>query len=249
MEQCESETGLVACWCKCIDEHGELISYGAPSTNSALSAIEGRLRHTLVLRNIIGNASAPLIRAAAFEEIGLYLTRPEQDGGQGCEDWDLYLRISERFSIRFVPEYLLAYRLTSSSMGCNHAGMERSYVVMLRQARQRNPDLPSDAFRWSAGYFYQYIIEKCHVWGKHALCLHYVKKAVLANPILLIHLWIHRIFLESLFRVVTGSTVTHFAEYYSMSNYSMSKIKFRFLNIVFKRIQAARWSAAERDQT
>ena len=248
MEQCGVETGLVACWCKCIDEHGTLL-HSPPWIKGAPSTIEGRLRHALVLRNLIGNASAPLIRAAALEETGLYLTRAEQGGAQGCEDWDLYLRISERFSIRIVPEHLLAYRLSSSSMSVNPACMEGSYVSMIRQARQRNPDLPSDTFQWSAGFFYQYISEKCYTWGQYAMCLRYLKKAVFANPILLIDLRIHTMFLESVFSVVTGSTVTHFGENYSAASYSITKYKFRFLNIVYKNIQNARWSAAYRDQT
>ena len=72
--------------------------------------LEGRLRHAMVLKNLLGNASVPLVRISALKKIGLYLTRNEEQGGQGCEDWDLALRIAENFEIRVVPEHLVGYR-------------------------------------------------------------------------------------------------------------------------------------------
>ena len=99
MEQFGSETGLVYCWSRLIDEFGDIVDDGHPHT------VEGRLRYALVLRNILGNGSVPLFRATALEKVGLYLTRAEQGGAQGCEDWDLSLRIAEVFSVRVVPEF------------------------------------------------------------------------------------------------------------------------------------------------
>jgi glycosyltransferase involved in cell wall biosynthesis len=238
MEQGGDQMGLVACWCRYIDEHGQ------DAHSSPPWRIEGRVRHALVLRNIIDNASMPLIRAAALQEVGLYLTRAEQGGAQGCEDWDLHLRIAERFQVGFVFEHLMAYRLTGSSMSTDPAGMDASFLFARRRARLRNPDLPPDAFRWSAGTFYQYIIGKCYAWGRPTWCLHYLKKAVLANPILLTHLWIHQIFLESLRDLATGSAKPRFNSFYTAK-----KSRLRFLNTTFHRIQDARWSAALRDQT
>ena len=103
--------------------------------------------------------SVPLFRTAALEKVGLYLTRAEQGGAQGCEDWDLNLRIAEAFSIRVVPEYLVAYRQTSSSMSVNGESMAASFAVIMRRARERNPDLPAAIFRWSAGHFYLYLVQ------------------------------------------------------------------------------------------
>ena len=96
-----------------------------------LKQFEGRLRHVLVLRNVVDNASVPLFRAAALEKVGLYLTRTEQGGAQGCEDWDLHMRIAEAFSVRVVPEYLMAYRQTESSMSVNVESMAASFAVII----------------------------------------------------------------------------------------------------------------------
>ena len=64
MEQFGVETGLVYCWCTLIDELGNFLSNGHTLT------AEGRLRHALLLRNVVSCASVPLFRATALEQVG-----------------------------------------------------------------------------------------------------------------------------------------------------------------------------------
>ena len=248
MEQCGDETGLVYCWCTLIDQHGEFKADGYSHI------IEGRLRHALVMRNVVENASVPLFRAAALEKVGLYLTRAEQGGAQGCEDWDLSLRIAENFSIRVVTQYLVGYRQTSSAMSVNAESMAASFAVVARRARQRNCDLPSATFRWSGGYFYLYLAHKCYDWGHYSRSLRYLKEATCANPVLLLKAGIYWKFLASVFKIVTGSTGIHHAEPARPSPEKMGKgvnldYKERrkrpfFLNVLFRHIEQTRWSAA-----
>src|SRR5262249_47702909 len=148
----------------------------------------GRLRHAMVLSNLLGNASVPLFRASALKTVGLYLTRTEQGGVQGCEDWDLALRIAELFPVQVVPEYLVGYRQNRTSMSLNVEGMAASFAVFASRARQRNRDLPTAAFRWSGGYFYMYLVDKCFCWKEYARCIRYLKHMVLSNPVLLLKL-------------------------------------------------------------
>src|SRR5207244_49689 len=149
---------------------------------------------------------------AALEKVGLYLTRAEQGGAQGCEDWDLSLRIAEIFSIRVVTQYLVAYRQTSSAMSVNAEGMASSFAVVARRARQRNCDLPSASFRWSGGYFYLYLAHKCYDWGHYFRHLRYLKEAICANPVLLLKAGIYWKFMASVFNIISGSTGIHLAE-------------------------------------
>jgi glycosyltransferase involved in cell wall biosynthesis len=185
MEQSGYETGLVYCWSASTDNQGGLVS-------SCSHTVEGRLRRLLILRNVVGNGSVPLIRASAFKRVGLYLTRAEQGGAQGCEDWDLYLRIAEQFGIRVVPEYLLTYRQTGSGMSTSIDTMATSFAVMMGRARERNCDLPSSIFRWSAGNFYSYLVQNSFRWGYYDRCLRYLKKAVRADPALLLTTGVYR---------------------------------------------------------
>jgi glycosyltransferase involved in cell wall biosynthesis len=252
MEQSGNETGLVYCWSTHIDEHGEFVCNGYSQT------VEGRLRHALVLHNIVENASVPLFRTAVLEKVGLYITRTEQGGAQGCEDWDLYLRIAEVFSICVVPEYLAAYRQTNSSMSIQAQGMAASFAVIMRRARERNCDLPSAAFRWSAGYFYSYLVDKSYDCGHYSQCLLYLKEAACANPVLLLETRIYRIFLKSVLNIIASSNGNRLSEQVRPSPeenrkvgdvHSSKKRKRPFIsNRIFKKIEQTRWSAAINDR-
>jgi glycosyltransferase involved in cell wall biosynthesis len=205
MERC-SETGLVYCWSQLIDEQGDFLGDGYPAT------LEGRLRHELVLRNFIGCASVPLFRRTALEKVGLYLTRAEQGGWQGCEDWDLALRIAEIYCISVVAELQVAYRQVRSSMSVNAEGMVGSFSTFMLRARQRNCELPSAAFRWSAGYFYLYTATNCSWWGQYSGFLSYVKAAVRANPILLLKTEIYLLLFKRLLDFIRDLSGFQFAE-------------------------------------
>jgi glycosyltransferase involved in cell wall biosynthesis len=236
MEQCGNETGLVYCWSKLINEQGKFVDVSHSNT------LEGRLRHAMVLQNLLGNASVPLFRAAALEKVGLYLTRLEQEGAQGCEDWDLYLRIAEFFSIRVVPEHLAAYRQKRSGMSCNAEGMTASYAVTMCRVRQRNDDLPAATFRWSGGYFYLYLANKCYDCGDYPRCLRYLKEAVSANLVLLLKAGIYKTFAKSVFKQVTHPTSEESER--AVSHSKKRRKRTFILNAIFRHFELARWSAA-----
>jgi len=239
IEQSGADTSLVYCWSTLTDKDGELVDSNAACT------YEGRLRHVLVLINVLGNASVPLFRAAALEKVGLYLTRAEQGGAQGCEDWDLALRVAEVCSVRIVPEHLVAYRQNGSSMSVNAEGMAASYRITMNRARQRNCDLPSATFRWSAGYFYLYLADKCHDWSRYSECLSFLKKAVRANPVLLLNAGIYKKSVQATLRINTGSTVKtkKAADFHSKKRKKRPSV----LNVPFRHLELARWSAALHD--
>ena len=252
LEQYGEETGLVYCWSRQVDKDGDFVAAGSPNW-----LLEGRLRHALVLRNIIDNASVPLFRAAALSRVGPYLTRTEQGGAQGCEDWDLYIRIAETSIIRVVPEILVAYRQTSSSMRVNAESMERSFTVVLQRARQRNRDLPSASFRWSAGYFYVYLLEICDFWGYYSWSFRYVIKAVSANPWYLVKTWFYKKILVVQLNAILGPTWKKFVKQFLPSSakkeqeadlHSKKNKKRPFISSgSFSRIEQHRWAAALHD--
>ena len=176
MEQCGEETGMVYCWSIRVDRHGEFIAAQFPST------VQGRILESAVSGCIADNASVPLFRASALASVGPYLTRAEQGGAQGCEDWDLYIRIAETFSIRLVPEFLVGYVRTDSSMSVDGELMEASFSAVMQRARQRNPHLPAAIFRRSARNFYLYLAG----WVHGSWSCNYMIKATCNDPCLLL---------------------------------------------------------------
>lgn len=198
MQEGGAETGLIYCWSEKIDGAGHRI------TGSFPFEIEGRVVRSLVLRNFIGNASSPMFRAGAVRKVGPYLTREEQGGAQGCEDWDLSIRIAEQYRVGLVRKTLVGYRQVEECMSLNVDGMSRSYEIAMEGARSRNPALPPRIFRWSAGNFHSYLVSKCYLWGNYRGCLRSVVRAVAADPILATNHKLYLMGMKSLIRLATG---------------------------------------------
>lgn len=65
-------------------------------------------RHRLEFENIITNA--PLIKKDVFLKIGLY-----DEDLPPCEDWDMWLRITEKYGAVHIPEPLHVYNVTGEN--------------------------------------------------------------------------------------------------------------------------------------
>lgn len=145
---------LVYSWSVDIDEHSRVIS-----RRLDLDSFEGDVYAALVLTNFIGNASVPLIRRDALLAIGGWDPSLRTRGAQGCEDWQVYLRLAEIGDFALARGFLVGYRQTASSMSRKVAEMTRSYDLVLAEAAQRHPELPAALFRWSRAAFDFYRFE------------------------------------------------------------------------------------------
>ena len=197
MEEGGEEMGIVYCWSEKIDSQGRRL------TDSIPFEIEGRAHVPLILRNFIGNASVPLFRTSALAEVGLYLDCVEQEGAQGCEDWELCIRLAEKFTIGLVRRPLVSYRQVEACMSLNISWMSLSYEIAMRRARARNPGIPSEVFRWSAGNFYSYLCSKCFLWADYPGCLRSMVKAISADTMLMSSRRLHLMGLKSIGRILT----------------------------------------------
>ncbi|RYG15458.1 glycosyltransferase family 2 protein, partial [bacterium] len=199
MEAGGEQMGMCYCWSEKIDARGETITAGFPFE------IEGSVLRPLVLRNFVGSGSVPMFRTATLAKVGGYLERSEQGGVQGCEDWDLSLRIAEHYQVGLVRRCLVGYRQIADCMSLNSEGMSRSYEVVMDRAKARNTGLPPEAFRWSAGNFYSYLVSKCYLWGDYSGCLHSMVRAVSADLMLFGNRRFYLMGLKSLVRIITGT--------------------------------------------
>lgn len=120
----DSSIGLVHANIIYIDECGE--KTGIPTRNASL--LSGNIYENILLR--LGHISCPtvLFRRSCLDEVGMfdeYLTY------LGCEDRDLWLRITQKFKAYYIPKELAYYRRVSGSMSSNADKMfkARTYVV------------------------------------------------------------------------------------------------------------------------
>lgn len=90
----------------------------------------------LFVRNLIPTPSAVVMRRECFDEVGLF-----DETLKSCEDYDLWLRLTEKWPIHLLNEPLIRYRRSADSMQKNE---ERHLVNWLRvkeKAFHRNTDL------------------------------------------------------------------------------------------------------------
>lgn len=171
MQESGPSTGLVYSWWVWIDENRNLLD------SSPKWEVEGDVLERLIEINFTGNASVPLYRRKCLEEVGGYDTGLRGQGAQGCEDWELALRVAERHPAAVVPAFLVGYRRRSDSMSAACKTMWKSQSVVMQELRQRQPAIPHDAFRWSRSQFAMYLAGVSYRSGRRLEALKWGLKA------------------------------------------------------------------------
>jgi glycosyltransferase involved in cell wall biosynthesis len=146
-----SNTGLVYCWWVWIDEDNTVID------QSPQWRIEGRTADALLQVNYVGCASIPLFRRRVVQELGGY----DETMLDGCEDWDLSVRVAERAQVAVVPATLVAYRRHRRSMSTEMSAMRRAHRTFLDRLRGRRPDIDPALIRRSEDQFTLYLAGVC----------------------------------------------------------------------------------------
>ena len=171
----EPSVGLIYAWSAVIDEQGKLTG------DFRVSPIEGDVYETLLGHNFIGNASACLIRRDCLNEVGYYNTQFFQQHAQGCEDWDLYLRIAENYKFRVVPEFLIGYRRVKSSMSGNYSTMAASHSLMLDGIRWRHNHISPIIYRLSLVNYYLYLAHEGFRVNHRKISIYWLRQAFRAG--------------------------------------------------------------------
>ena len=143
---------------------------------------EGSVFLALLQGFFIGHASATLIRRKCFSSVGDYDSNLRAAGAEGCEDWDLYLRLAERFRFGAVCEFTIGYRYAPGNMSTRQDTMERSYDMVLEKLRLRRPNIPNHWFRRSKANFRLYLAMRSLENGQLRKQMHYVRHALVLDP-------------------------------------------------------------------
>ncbi len=139
----QPEAMLAYSWTDYVDERNELLFPGCHESFS------GRVYAPLLANNFIENGSNPLIRRTALVEVGGFdpaLTH--------AEDWDLWLRVAERYPVVAVPVAHVRYRVAAGSLSANLQLLEQGCNQVLDKHLARHPEL-QDVGRAARSRFYQ----------------------------------------------------------------------------------------------
>jgi len=147
----DENLGLVHVAVEEINERGDAI-------RTVTCGLEGNVSSDLLRFDravILGGGSGLMVTRAVFDEVGGF-----DEELSTSADWDLFYRISSRYSVGFVSETLLRYRIHSSNMHGNITRMEAEMLRGFEKAFAAKPDADAgecyaNLYRTLAGsYFY-----------------------------------------------------------------------------------------------
>ncbi len=176
MQESGENVGLVYCSWVGINERGDVL--GQAKHWGVVGDVFARLLYT----NFVGNASVPLIRRTSIEEVGAYSTRLRALDGEGCEDWDLYLRIAAEYDFAEVNARLVGYRSVATSMSANSVSMARSHSLILDEIAENYPDIAPSILAWSRGKFYQYLASRSYNVRRPGRAIKWIHKSIYSDP-------------------------------------------------------------------
>jgi glycosyltransferase involved in cell wall biosynthesis len=179
LQKAGKSSGLACSWSATIDQYGCMIGQGQRFE------FEGDVFEYLLFQNFVGNGSSCLIRKNCFDVVGLYNTTFFSQKAQGCEDYDIYLRIAEKFEFKLVREVLTGYRKTMHSMSNNYKTMERSRKLVFRDQKIRTPWIHDVVFNWAFAYFSLWLSSMAVNKGCYYDSLAYLIKAAHYDPLLI----------------------------------------------------------------
>lgn len=138
--------GLVYSYPELIDESGKVIPNEAPREFPS-----GSVFREFLTRNMISTPAATLIRKEVFQEIGLF---DESKECFSCEDYDLWLRIAEKYELIYCPGVLVSYRIRISGISRNlDRHLQANLFVLDKQVARHaiEPHLSDDEFHVALG--------------------------------------------------------------------------------------------------
>ncbi len=190
--------GMVYSWWVRIDETGQIRGSSFPCR------AEGSVALRLLYANFIGNASVPLYRRDAVLEAGGYDASLHARGAQGCEDWDLSLRVAARHTTGVAPGHLVGYRRGMITMSSDVSTMARSYAEVVAGFRRDWPSAPPDVFRWSEANFATYLASQSYSVGRYRDAAHWVWHTLRTDRVYVLAPFVYRLLIRSLARIGGG---------------------------------------------
>jgi glycosyltransferase involved in cell wall biosynthesis len=188
----EEKVGLVYSWSVWIDEEDLILGKYEPNYYFNYFNVEGNAYPALLYMNIVGNGSVPLIRRTCFEKIGGYNHKLKQQNAQGCEDWDIYLRIAEFYEYRVVREFLVGYRQVKCSMSKVTKSMAKSFDLVILDARQRRPEFPPEIYNWAACSFRVFLLSNEINYGNYWNALYWLVQAIKQDYAIILRRYIYK---------------------------------------------------------
>ena len=103
-----------------------------------------------------------VVRRECLDEVGLF-----DQTLTSCEDYDLWLRIIEKFSVHFLNEPLALYHLSANSLSTNKERMLLNEIRVKEKAFSRNPNLKKLSLKLLDQAFYGKYLTLAYFYIRH----------------------------------------------------------------------------------
>ena len=177
---CEDDVALVYTWSYLIDEDDRVLRRFRPFDERTMRTLEGWVFFPLLYKCFL-TASSPLYRRQCLEAVGGFDT----DAGS-IEDWELDLRLAERYRFALVPDYLVGYRQHPAMRSSTHTKMTALHRGLLSRAAERHPGAPRALQRWARSEHLGSLVSRRIDAGDLHNATRYLARAVVLDPGLLL---------------------------------------------------------------
>jgi glycosyltransferase involved in cell wall biosynthesis len=188
----DDKVGMVYSWSVDIDADDCLTG------NVRVSPFYGNVYPPLFYANVVGNGSACLIRRSCFRHVGGYNDEFRAQRAEGCEDWDIYLRIAEHYYVMLVPELLVGYRQAGGSMSTHANVMDKSQELAFEKISRQYPQVYREVRRWAASVNAIYELSQHLQAHRHAQAWEALRKALQADVLIVLTTYINWVMMFSL---------------------------------------------------
>ncbi len=150
-EKREAEKTLPIIYCG----YRHILEDGSDSSEPCFEPhLEGHVFEDLLADNLIsGSNSTVLVARECLEKTGLY-----NETLTACEDWDLFLRLSQYYPFYYVPEPLVSIRLHGKQSRLNYIPLIAGRLVVQQQWKAQMAQRP-ELIRKTRDYVWHYLFK------------------------------------------------------------------------------------------
>jgi len=147
--QANLEAAVAYSWTDYVDENGQVLRSGTRIS------VSGNVYEKLLVRNFLENGSNALIRRQAFTEVGNF-----DESLTAAEDWDMYVRLANRYHFVVVRSPQILYRVSTTSMSTNVTKQEAASLQVIEKAFNQAPESLQHLKKYTLSTLYIYLTFK-----------------------------------------------------------------------------------------
>jgi glycosyltransferase involved in cell wall biosynthesis len=170
-QHCGPSVGLVYSWSIIVDEMGNPLA-------GIAHEYQGNVLAELIYSNFVGNGSCPLIRRSCFQNVGDFNINL-----RAGQDWDMYLRIAERYEFQVIPKFHIGYRRAMNSISADYKNQQTFMVMVVESFEKKHPKIPKPLFRLSRSRMYSYLASRCNDQGHYLDSVKYFLRCFALDPV------------------------------------------------------------------